>query len=145
MARTGYVWSRLRHLQTAGCPRHTPSAVGPRRPRPPFVTYPRETVMRGVDGGGTMTDMAQMICQFPDPHPAPDGVVYVVQAWAETDGSWHGWLVFIAADGRILRTGRETSQPDRASVRGWASGLRPVDLNTALLRAFPPSAERPAA
>jgi hypothetical protein len=89
--------------------------------------------------------MAAMIHQLPGPVLSPEGVAYVVQVWAELDGAWHGWLVFIAADGRILRTGRETSQASRAAVRAWASSLHPIDLERALTRAFPPSAERPAA
>jgi hypothetical protein len=89
--------------------------------------------------------MAEMICQLPDPVLSSEGVAWVVQLWAEGDERWHGWLVFIAADGRILRTGPETSQADQSALRVWASGLRPVDLDDALARAFPPSAARPAA
>jgi hypothetical protein len=89
--------------------------------------------------------MAEMIHQVPDPVLSREGVAYVAQAWTECDGGWHGWLVFIAADGRIMRTALETSQATRAAIREWAAALRPEDLDHALARAFPPSAERPAA
>ena len=89
--------------------------------------------------------MAELIHQFPDPLLSADGVAYVAQAWAESDVRWHGWLVFIAADGRILRTARETSHANREAVRVWAARLRPPALARALSRSIPPSAELPAA
>ena len=89
--------------------------------------------------------MAELIHQYPDPLPSAEGVPYVAQAWAEFDVRWHGWLVFIAADGRILRTARETSHANRDAVRVWAARLRPPALARALSRAIPPSAELPAA
>ena len=89
--------------------------------------------------------MAEMICQLPEPILSSEGAVWIIQVWAESNEQWHGWLVVIAADGRILRTGRETSHPNRSALRLWATGLRSVDLDDALARAFPPSAARPAA
>jgi len=89
--------------------------------------------------------MAELIHQYPDPLPSADGVAYVAQAWAELDVRWHGWLVFIAADGRILRTARGTSHATREAVRAWAARLRPPALTRALARAVPSSAELPAA
>ena len=89
--------------------------------------------------------MGELIHQFAEPVNAADGVAYVAQVWAEFDTRWHGWLVFIAADGRILRTGRETSQASRDAMAVWAAGLRPIYLDGALARAVPPSAEMPAA
>jgi hypothetical protein len=99
--------------------------------------------------GGTMTsegdDVAELIRQFSDPVKSEDGVPFVAQAWAELDDRWHGWLVFIAADGRILRTARETSHASRDALCAWAARLRPRALAAALSHAVPPSAERPAA
>lgn len=89
--------------------------------------------------------MAEMIHQYAAPVESADGVSYIAQAWAERDDRWHGWLVFISADGRILRTARETTQATRDAMVVWAMGLRPVYLDGALTRAFPPSAELPAA
>ena len=89
--------------------------------------------------------MAEMIHQLPDLVRAPDGVSYVVQVWGENDERWHGWLVFIAADGSILRTGREMSKVSRAALLVWAMKLGRAQVKRALGRAFAPSAERPAA
>ena len=89
--------------------------------------------------------MAELIHQYQAPVLAADGTAYVAQAWAAHDERWHGWLVFIAADGRILRTARETTQGGRDAMVVWAMGLRPVYLDGALSRAFPPTAEQPAA
>jgi hypothetical protein len=89
--------------------------------------------------------MAQMICQFAEPVRATDGVPYVAQVWAEHERTWQGWLVFIAADGRILRTVAETSQTSRDAVRAWAASLAPPYLAAALARAMPASAALPAA
>jgi len=89
--------------------------------------------------------MAELMYQYPDPVVSPEGVAYVAQAWAEQDARWHGWLVFIAADGRILRTPRETTQRSGDAMLVWAMGRRPVYLAGALARAIPPSAELPAA
>jgi len=88
---------------------------------------------------------AELIHQFHDPVPSPDGVLYVAQAWAARDHGWNGWLVFIAADGRILRTARETTEPSRDALRRWVAALAVVDLRAALQRAVPPSEELPAA
>ena len=88
---------------------------------------------------------AELIHQFRDPVPSADGVLYVAQAWAARDHGWNGWLVFIAADGRILRTERETTQPSRDALRRWVAQLADADLRAALQRAVPPNAELPAA
>ena len=70
---------------------------------------------------------------------------YVAQAWGQRDGRWHSWLVFIAADGSILRTAREKVYASRHAVLRWATALRPADLGRALARAVPSTAKRPAA
>ena len=88
---------------------------------------------------------AELIHQFQDPVPSHDGVLYVAQAWAARDHGWNGWLVFIAVDGRILRTDRETTQPSRDALRRWVAALAVADLRDALHRAVPPSEELPAA
>jgi hypothetical protein len=89
--------------------------------------------------------MAELIHQFRDPVASPDGVLHVAQAWAERHRGWHGWLVFIAADGRIVRTPHESTHPSRDAVRTWASTMSAAELRGALQRAVPPSAEMPAA
>ena len=89
--------------------------------------------------------MGELIHQFRDPVRGPDGVAYVAQAWGHGNGRWHGWLVFIAADGSILRTAREKVYATRHAVLVWAMALRSPDLSRALARAVPPTAELPAA
>jgi hypothetical protein len=88
---------------------------------------------------------AEMIHQYREPVRARDGTPYVAQAWADRDVRWHTWLVFIAADGRILRTAREKVYASRDAALVWAVAQRPGDLARALARAVPPSAELPAA
>ena len=68
-----------------------------------------------------------------------DGTRYSVRVCGERreDGTWVAWLEFVPVDPsqRPLRTGRETSQPNRAAVEYWATGLEPVYLEGALERA----------
>lgn len=66
------------------------------------------------------------------------GVQYAPRACGEArdDGTWEGWLEFEPDSGAApLRTGRETTQPDRDALAQWASGLEPVYLEGALWRA----------
>jgi hypothetical protein len=67
------------------------------------------------------------------------GTRYRVSAEGEprADGRWEGWLAFQPLpSGTPLRTGRETTQPDRVELEYWASGLEPVYLEGALDRAL---------
>ena len=72
---------------------------------------------------------------------ADEGVRYRARVYGERrrDGTWSGWIEFVPADGgregAMLRTGQETSQPDRKAVEYWAGGLEPVYLEGALTRA----------
>jgi hypothetical protein len=53
------------------------------------------------------------------------------------DGRWQGWVEFLPPrGGRVLLSGRETIQPNRADLAYWASGLTPVYLEGALGRAL---------
>ncbi|MBM3222137.1 MAG: hypothetical protein FJZ38_26360 [Candidatus Rokubacteria bacterium] len=88
---------------------------------------------------------AELIYQYREAVSAADGVPYVAQAWAQRHGRWESWLVFIAADGRILRTTREKQYASRDAVLVWAVSLRRDDLGRALARAVPPTAAMPAA
>ena len=55
---------------------------------------------------------------------------------ARDDGTWAGWIEFVAEDGADrLRTGQETSQPNRDALAYWASGLEDVYFEGALARA----------
>jgi hypothetical protein len=68
-----------------------------------------------------------------------DGTTYVARVCGKgrADGTWEGWLEFHPTDGHqpMLRTGRETSQPNRVSIEYWASGLEPIYLDGAFARA----------
>jgi len=71
-----------------------------------------------------------------------DGMRYRARVYGEQrrEGTWSGWIEFVPADGgrladTALRTGQETSQPDRKAVEYWAGGLEPVYLEGALTRA----------
>lgn len=67
------------------------------------------------------------------------GVTYVASVYgqARTDGTWKGWLEFEPLDGfrPTLSTGQETTQPSRATLAYWATGLEPTYLDGALARA----------
>jgi len=69
------------------------------------------------------------------------GVTYKVAAWGEetVEGTWEGWLEFYPTDDNniILRTERETTQPNRTAVEYWASGLEPLYFEGAFERAHP--------
>lgn len=68
-----------------------------------------------------------------------DGAVYVPRTYGEVrdDGTWQGWIEFhpLELEKRILKTGRETSQPNRGALEYWASGLEPVYFDGAFTRA----------
>lgn len=72
------------------------------------------------------------------------GRVYIAQAAGRRreDGMWEGWLEFVPTDGStVLRSERETTQPNLADLEYWASGLTPVYLQGALERTLTPRAE----
>jgi hypothetical protein len=56
-----------------------------------------------------------------------------------SDGMWEGWIEFEFANGKVVRTPRETSQPNRADLVYWATGLTSVYLEGALHRALHPT------
>ena len=50
---------------------------------------------------------------------------------------WHGWIEFAPMQpGPVIRTPRETTQPDRRATEMWATGLTAVYLEGALRRAL---------
>jgi hypothetical protein len=56
------------------------------------------------------------------------------------DGMWQGWIEFIPVDdGPVLRSTRETTQPNRQDTLYWATGLTAVYLEGALERALKPA------
>jgi len=73
----------------------------------------------------------------------PEGLVYIAQACGRErdDGMWEGWLEFVPHDGsEVLRSQRETTQPNLTDLEYWATGLTPVYLQGALERTLTPPA-----
>jgi hypothetical protein len=86
--------------------------------------------------------MAHVVLIYPSsPFTLTDGRVYTAQACGRErqDGMWEGWLEFVPDDGSIvLRSGRETTQPNLTALEYWATGLTPVYLEGALERTVTP-------
>ena len=91
--------------------------------------------------------MPEVLLEYSEVVVGGDGTRYGVRACgAEADnGNWHGWLEFIDLQrNATIRSGRETTQPNRTDTVYWATGLTPVYLEGALARALHPLA-KPAA
>lgn len=85
--------------------------------------------------------MAEVFVEFSDPVADSDGITYLARACgSEIDnGHWHGWVEFMPGDGgEPVRSGRETTQPNRTDTLYWATGLTHVYLEGALQRALKP-------
>jgi hypothetical protein len=83
--------------------------------------------------------MAETLLQYQHPVTGPDGTVYEARACgsAMAGGTWQGWIEFVPADGGPpLRSGRETTQPNRVDTAYWATGVTPIYLEGALKRAL---------
>lgn len=92
--------------------------------------------------------MAETLVQFQTPVIGRDGTAYVARACGSpaADGLWHGWIEFSPADGgEPVRSGRETTQPNRRDAIYWATGLSAVYLEGALQRALEGPTVRPVA
>ena len=67
------------------------------------------------------------------------GAAYTPRIYAQqrADKTWEAWIEFHPADKRssVLRTGQETSQPDRSALEYWALGLQPIYFEGAFARA----------
>ncbi|MEO8076268.1 MAG: hypothetical protein ABI818_08070 [Acidobacteriota bacterium] len=89
--------------------------------------------------------MAEVLVEFSEPVSAKDGRHYVARACGgETDTNlWQGWIEFLPVDeGEPVRSGRETTQPNRQDAEYWATGLTAVYLEGALNRALNPLARK---
>jgi hypothetical protein len=83
--------------------------------------------------------MAETLLKYQRPVIAPDGNAYEARACGGPmpGGTWEGWIEFIPLDGgEPVRSGRETTQPNRADTEYWATGLSQVYLEGALSRAL---------
>ena len=87
--------------------------------------------------------MAEVLVEFTDQVTGPDGITYTARACGAEmdDGRWQGWIEFQPlGGGDAIRTGRETTQPNRVDLAYWATGLTVVYLQGALGRALKPHA-----
>jgi hypothetical protein len=84
--------------------------------------------------------MAEVLVEFDTIVAATDGRAYRARACGRVagDGLWEGWLEFLPVSGTgvPLRTGRETTPPNRADLMYWAGGLTQVYMEGALERAM---------
>ena len=88
--------------------------------------------------------MAEVLVEYTDVVLTVAERRYKAQACAApvASGQWHGWLEFIDIDsGDALRSGRETTQPNKADTLYWATGLTAVYLEGALARALHPAVQ----
>ena len=99
-----------------------------------------ELVLQRTGGGAAV---AEVLVEFAEPVSTPTGSSYLARACGaeRPDGRWHGWLEFTSTGtGEVIRSGRETTQPNRQDVLYWATGLSPVYLEGSLHRALTPVA-----
>jgi hypothetical protein len=85
--------------------------------------------------------MAQTLIRFDTPVTYRDGSQYRAQACGREceNGQWEAWVEFEnIATGEMLRTPRETTQPNEKDAIYWATGLSPVYLEGALDRVLHP-------
>jgi hypothetical protein len=80
--------------------------------------------------------------QFDDPVLSHAGRLYTARACGrlmEDNRRWEGWIEFVPDTGEpVLRTPRETVQPNRDDLLYWATGLTAAYLEGALKRALEP-------
>jgi hypothetical protein len=85
--------------------------------------------------------MAEVLVAYEGGVSGPDGRSYAARACGRErdDQSWEGWLEFVpVGGGSAVRTGRETTQPNRGAIEYWAGGLTASYLDGALLRTLSP-------
>jgi hypothetical protein len=86
--------------------------------------------------------VAEVLAEYAAPIEGENRILYIARAvGAEADdGLWQGWIEFIplAGEGSVLRSPRETTQPNRTDTAYWATGLTAVYLEGALRRALNP-------
>jgi len=85
--------------------------------------------------------MAEVFTEFETSVRDENGREFIARACGRecSDGHWEGWLEFIPLDGGgVVRSARETTQPNRVDTEYWATGLTPIYLEGALRRAVEP-------
>jgi len=90
--------------------------------------------------------VAEVLVEFTEPVASEAGDDYIARACGGEmpDGMWQGWLEFLPiGEGDPIRSGRETTQPNRTDTVYWATGLTPIYLEGALHRALTPLVRPP--
>jgi hypothetical protein len=85
----------------------------------------------------------RLVQEYPERLRDADGTAYVARVYGQprSDGTWTGWIEFVAVDtGRTRRTGQETTQSTPEDLAYWASGLEASYLEGAFARARPAGA-----
>lgn len=85
--------------------------------------------------------MAEVLTEFESSVRDENGREFIARACGREcpDGHWEGWLEFVPLDGGIvIRSARETTQPNRVDTEYWATGLTRIYLEGALRRALEP-------
>jgi hypothetical protein len=85
--------------------------------------------------------MAEVLTEFETSVRDANGREFIARACGRecADGHWEGWLEFVPLDGGVVvRSARETTQPNRVDTEYWATGLTPIYLEGALRRALEP-------
>jgi hypothetical protein len=83
--------------------------------------------------------MSETLLRFQTTIKGPDGTRYEARACGSEmpGGHWQGWVEFVPiGGGPPVRSGRETTQPNRKDTEYWATGLTPVYLEGALQRSL---------
>jgi hypothetical protein len=92
--------------------------------------------------------VAEVLLAFSERIPSRAGETYIARACGRQveNGMWEGWIEFLpSSGGPPIRSGRETTQPNRQDALYWATGVTPVYLEGALERAVNPSVPAPPA
>jgi hypothetical protein len=118
------------------------ATVAPRAAEPVVAPTPR--VVEAVVSAPTPARAAavhgapRLVSQLNTEVLSADGRRWAALVYGEprADGTWIGWLTFEVVGGEeAVRTGQETSQPDRAALAYWAAGLQSSYLEGAFNRA----------
>jgi hypothetical protein len=83
-----------------------------------------------------MKNDAELIHSFSAKVTDERGRAWRAFAYGWPEGNvWLGKIVFTCDGGEAVETGTETSQPDRAALSYWTTGIEPIYLDGALARA----------
>ena len=85
--------------------------------------------------------MGEVLTEYEATIRDKEGREYIARACGHEceDGHWEGWLEFVPLDGGVVvRSSRETTQPNRMDTAYWATGLTRVYLDGSLVRALEP-------